>query len=545
MASGVARIVAAAILLALTACGSSEQKAAKAAARYDVYYARRDYVSARVEISKALAAQDDLPAYWAKLARAQLGLGNYLEAYDAYSRVIELDPKDEEAVQTLAELSYSGGSFKDAEKFADQILDTQPRSLRMLLVKGSVHAARRELPEARAVADRMLTIDPANEGGAILLARLLNLNGERAEAIATLEKSIVKDGESSPKLLALLDLYVTGNDFRRASRTYARLFALMPGNVDLRLDYVKMLYEQGRPDRALEMLVRLTRRYPGDSDLQRRIVDIWSEAGSAAVDVDRVRRFVSAQGDAPMKVALGHLLLDQKRYADAEAVLRPFIDPLAKDAAITAARVEADVLYAGALSGLGRGAEALALIDRILAFDGSNPRALHMRVRVAVASGDLARALRDAQALVRDNPAMAEGRVELAEIYVRRKEKVLADDAYARAMNELKKDPAMLAAYLAYLLRTGRADRALDVAGRFTIDNPRSREGWHERARLCIRLGKGDCVAESFHALEQIPGGSRVRRELAAIGTPPRNAVALKPGAGQGASTCGRTGAPC
>ena len=537
--------MAAAILLALAACGSSEQKAAKAAARYDVYYARRDYLSARIEISKAIAAQDDVAGYWAKLARAQLGLGHYLEAYDAYARVIELDPKDEEAIQALAELSYSGGSFKDAERFAGQILDEQPRSLRMLLVKGSVHAARRELPEARAVADRILTIDQANEGGAILLARLLNLNGQRADAIATLEKSVARDGESAPKLMVLLDLYGAGNDFRRAARAYARLFALMPGNVDLRLDYVKMLYEQGRPDRALDMLVRLTRRYPGDPALQQRIVDIWSEAGSAAVDVDRVRRFVSAQGDAPMKVALGHLLLDQKRYAEAEAVLRPFIDPLAGNAAITAANVEADVVYAGALSGLGRRAEALALIDRILLFDESNPRALHMRVRVSIAAGDLPRALRDAQALVRDNPAMAEGRVELAEIYVRRKETVLADDAYAHAMNELKTDPAMLTAYLAYLLRTGRNDRALDVAGRFTTDNPRSREGWRERARLCIRLGDADCVNGSFDALDRLPGGPKVAHELAATWTPRGKAAALKPEAGQGAPTCGRTGAPC
>ncbi|MET0374274.1 MAG: tetratricopeptide repeat protein, partial [Rhizorhabdus sp.] len=521
MASGTARIVAAALMLALAACGSSERKAAKAATRYDSYYAKRDYFSARVEITKAIAAQDDVPGYWAKLARAQLGLGNYLDAYSAYSRVIELNPNDEEAIQALAELSYSGGSFKDAEKFADQILAGQPRSLRMLLVKGTVHAARRELPEARAITDKMLEIDPANEGAAILSARLLNMEGERARAIASLEKSIAEDGESSAKLLAVLDLYMGGNDFPKTARTYSRLFAMAPGDVSMRLDYVRLLYEQDRPDRALEMLARLTRRHPADTELQQRIVDIWNEVGSAKVDVDRVRRFVNAQADDHMKVALGHLLLDQKRYGEAEAVLRPFIDSLTKDAPITAAKVEADVLYAGALSGLRRDAQALTLVDRILAFDDSNPRALHMRVRISLAAGDVARALRDAQALVRDNPSMVDGRVELAEIYVRRKETILADDAYAHAMNDLDEDPDMLSAYVTYLLRTGRQSRALDIAKRFTVDNPRSREGWRERAKLCIRLGDADCVDESFHILAQLPGGPKVRRELAVTWTPP------------------------
>ncbi|WP_235538646.1 tetratricopeptide repeat protein [Sphingomonas sp. Root710] len=536
-------MLAGALLLALVGCGSAEQKAAKAAARFDAYYAKRDYYSAKVEIGKAIAAQDDNPEYWAKLARAQLGMGNYLDAHDAYSRVIELEPRNEEAIQALAELSYSGGSFGDSEKFADQILDEQPRSLRMLLVKGSIHASRRELPEARAVVDRMLSIDPSNEGAAILLARLLNIDGKRGAAIDTLEKSIARDGESSQKLLALLDLYAAGSDFRNTARIYARLFALKPGDRDLRLEYARALYDQGLPDRALGVLARLARRYPGDEALQQSIVDIWTEAGSAAVDLDRVRRFVAAQGDPQMKVALGHLLLDQKRYAEAEAVLRPFVDSLAPNAVITVANVEADVLYAGALSGLGRGGEALALIDRILKFDDGNPRALLMRVRVSVAANDLPRALRDAQALVRDNPDMVEGRVALAEIYVRRKERILADDVYAQAMNGIKEDPAMLNAYAAYMLRTGRPARALDAARRFTVDNPRSRDGWRERAQLCIQLGETDCVDEAFHILDQLPGGPKVRRELAAGWRRP--VTPAKADAGQAAPTCGRTGTLC
>ena len=78
MASRVARIMAMAMLLALAACSPSDRKAAKAAARYDVLYAQRDYIGARKEISRAIAAQDDIPDYWARLARVQLALGQLL-----------------------------------------------------------------------------------------------------------------------------------------------------------------------------------------------------------------------------------------------------------------------------------------------------------------------------------------------------------------------------------------------------------------------------------------------------------------------------------
>ena len=58
MASRVAGIAAIALLLALAGCGFSHEKAAKAAARFDIYYAARDYYPARAEINKAIAEQD-------------------------------------------------------------------------------------------------------------------------------------------------------------------------------------------------------------------------------------------------------------------------------------------------------------------------------------------------------------------------------------------------------------------------------------------------------------------------------------------------------
>ncbi|WP_238147134.1 tetratricopeptide repeat protein [Rhizorhabdus dicambivorans] len=547
-----ARRVAAAALLALAACGSPEQKAEKAAVRSDLYYGHRDLYSARVEIKRAIGAQDDVPEYWAKLARIELADGHYLEAYQAYARVVEIDPDNEEATQTMAELSYQAGSFEDADRLADKILKKQPRSLRMLLVKGAVAASRRDVPGARGIAEQMLAIDPGNEGAKILLARVMNMSGERAPAMALLEESIAKDGESVAKLMALLDLYNSREDFPRVARTFARLFTLQPGNAELRLEYAKLLYERGRPDRALGMLARLARRHRHDPAIEQKIVDLWTEVGSDRVDVDGLRRFVTTSGDKQMKIALGHLLLDQKRHAEAEALLRPLIDT----GDVTAAKVEADVLYAGALAGLGRGGEAQALVDRVLKFDPANPRALLMQVQVAIATGDLASALRDAQALVRDNPALAEARVALADIYVRRKERVLADASFARALNEVPDSGPMLTAYVAYLRDTQREPMAREVAKRFTRSNPRMLAGWKVRAELCLAADDKTCLVETLQALDQVAGSMKLRRRIEAhspgFAAAVAAAVAKREGeekergaAGQARPSCGTTGAGC
>jgi tetratricopeptide (TPR) repeat protein len=547
MAFGTARIFAAAMLLAMTlvACGSTEEKASKAATRFDIYYARRDLYSARVEINRVLAAQDDVPEYWARLARLELADGRLLQAYDAYNRVVELDPENSEAIQTMAELSYSGGSYDDAERLADKILEKQPRSLRMQLVKGSVAVERREIDKAKAIAQGMLEIDPINEGATLLLARTVNLGGDRQQAIRIVEQSVVKDGESIPKLLALLDLHSGNADFPATARTFARLFTLMPDNVDLRIEYARLLYEKGRPDRALAMLARLIRRHPGDQELEQRIVDMWTEVGADKVDIDLLGRFVARSGDRPLKMALAHLLLDRQRYADAEQLLRPFVDR----ETISAPNVEADVLYAGALSGLGRGGEARRMVDRILRFDENNPRALLMRVRVSTRTGDLSQALKDAQVLVRDNPKIAEARVALADIHVRRGEPILADNSYASAMNDLGDDPEMLKAYVGYLRGKGRDRVALDATKRFTRDNPRSSNGWRQRAELCLDLRDGECVDEAMDALEQLPGGQKIRAALlsrrAALGSSQNGRASAAIAAVRTSRSCGRDVATC
>jgi len=114
MAMGAARIIAMTLMVALAGCGAAQEKAAKAAARYDYFYAKRNYYAARVEIRRALAQQDDVPEYWARLARVQLALGRMLDAYTAYQSVIDLDPKNKDAVQALAELAYVGNPMTTA-----------------------------------------------------------------------------------------------------------------------------------------------------------------------------------------------------------------------------------------------------------------------------------------------------------------------------------------------------------------------------------------------------------------------------------------------
>lgn len=499
-------------LLLLSACGSPEDRATKAMARFDEYYAEHDLFNARVQIRNAIHELDDIPEYWNKLGRIELDLNNVQNAYSAYRRVLELDPDNREGTQAMAELSYSGGSPDESLKYANKILLTEPRNLRMLLVKGLVALDRTEYDDAHATALKMRGISAGDEGGVILLARTEYAMGDPGAAIATVEDSIRQNGVSMQKLVMLIDFYNSRNDFHNLNHSYARLFRLDPDNRSLRLNYAQALYENGLPDRALIVIERLQQRYPGDPALQRQIVDLWKKVGSAAIDLDGVRRFAQA-GNAQMKMALAQLAIDQHRYAEAEQVVAPFLG----SGKITPENVQANVLHASAVSGLGRNAQARALVDRILAFDSTNSQALLLRTQIETDRRDLPAALNDVQTLTRDNPSLAAGWIAFARIYTLRKDFALADGIYGRAIGSLPDDLEILADYTAYLADTGRRDLALDVADRFTRRNPRLLDGWKARADLCLKLGDKACVQKVRDSVGPLRGGDALRATLGAV----------------------------
>jgi cytochrome c-type biogenesis protein CcmH/NrfG len=499
------------MLAALSGCGSREERAAKAMVRFQGYFAQGDLYKARVEIRSAIHQEDDVPEYWNKLGSVELALNNYQNAFSAYRRVIELDPQNREAIQAMAELSFSSAQRDDALKYANQILRIEPRNMRMLLIKGLVAYDREEYSDARALAERIQAIDPSNEGAAILLSRVQYSTDDPKLAIATMENSIRRDGVSMQKLVMLLDYYDKQNDFPRLNHTYARMFRLAPDDVPLRLEYARALYENDLPGPALDVIEHLQHRYPNDPKLQGQIVDVWTAVGSKAIVIDQVRHLAD-EGSDEMKLALGEFAVDQHRYAEAVHILSPFLG----EGKIAPDNVQANVLYAFALSGLGRKDQALALVNRILDFDSSNSRALLLRVQIATDRHDLVNALNDAQILTRDNPTLAPGWIAFARIYTVRKERALADGIYGRAADYLPDNIEILSSYTAYIVDTGRSALARDIADRFTRANPRLLDGWRIRADLCLAAGDNACLALVMNRIATLRGGNRLRTAIEA-----------------------------
>ncbi|NJC33710.1 tetratricopeptide (TPR) repeat protein [Sphingomonas jejuensis] len=501
--TGSTRPVTAALLagLLLAGCSSREERAMEAAATAEQAFQAGDLVTARRFALEAVSARDDLPQIWGLLGRIEVSAGDYSAAFNAYSRMNELDRTNQEALQLVMEISYLAGRYRDADRYADEMLSLNPANLRAQLLKAGVAFQNKQYDGALAGAERVLTTDPANEDARVLKARALDGKDEPEAAIAYLEGELKLRGNGRPSLEELRGLYTRVGDTAGLDRTFQRLLVVAGNDTNVIMSYAADLYRRGNDAAANRQAENLWANNREDGAVLQRIVDMWLRTGRDPVRPGWIAE-TAAAGTQAERHALARYTIERGRPAEALAMLEPIRGP----DQISYANVESQVLIAAAEAALGRTADARARIERIHDFDPTNPRALTVRAELLAAAGELEPALIDAQILVRDNPTAWKPRVLLADIYARRRDVRLADSKYREGMRAIPDSADILDRYAAFLLANDRRREALRLAEGFTRDNPGDPRGWRARATLCRAAGDSACFADAQQAIREIVG---------------------------------------
>lgn len=505
--------VGAALLLA-SACSSPQEKAEQAAASANALAAAGDFEAARQEILKAVAERDDQPDQWLLLGRLDLETGRPADALLAYSRVLELDATNIEALQLVAELSFQFGDMREASSAADRVLALDPNATRAILVKGLVALGRKDVPAAMAAAESILKLKPQDEFGTVLKARALAVSKDYQGAARIIEEGVPEGQRTEASLATLSELYRVLGDKERLVANIDKLLARRPNDADLKLDLAEILYKSGNTVRARATLYSLLVAQPDNIEVIQKISELWTENDPSALSPAQLK-FISGHGSKTVRLGVARYLIDRSRPDLAELILRP--DANSGDKGISA---DAKALYATALYKQRKTAAAHEIADEILADDKNNIDALLVRARIALQQRDFAAALNDAQVVVRDFPMSEKGRILLAEIYLARKDPQRARQTYENAASENPQSILISRTYVQYLLKTGDSARAIDVARTFTRKSPSSIAGWDLFAIVCRQAANSSCIAEakagrdkaaSVYTVDDRPGSLRSR----------------------------------
>lgn len=460
-------LIAAAVLVALAGAGiyalrykSPQQKIELAEANYDQAMAARAYPFASGMMRLALSINENEPRFWLKLGRSELAAGSFQGALEGFSRVLDYDPGNIEALQAVAELSIAGGNAEDAKEYVAQLLRLAPGDVRGSIANIAIATRERRFADAERQIAVLLARGVSTDDLFVLQARARLAQQDLKGAIAILETRDKATPGSPTILRELVGYYSQANDAPGLRRTRARLIALDPTNVGFQISGAEDLASQGRGDEAKVAIDQIQGKAPNDPDVQLQVIDYWRRTGGVPAAIDAARRAGESGGPAT-RIASAQRLIDLGRPGEALALIEPITAQLGSrnsSGATTAWTVQGNALFA-----LGRLDEARAIADRLLAYDPTNNRALRLRTRLGIAQKRLETALIDAQLLVANQPGTLEPMLLLAQVQALRNDRALADQAYARARSAFPDSVSAVRQSVAYLYGQGRRDEAGEV----------------------------------------------------------------------------------
>ena len=344
-------------------------------------YVERDYPTAAEQIEASVALDPRNVPAWLFLGATYLHLNSLDAAYRATRTALEVAPRNFDALNNLAVISYRRGRPRDAEAWLTQIvqlapdyapaclnlarlyemdLNDKPRALEFYRCYARIAP---ESPHRFAVtgATRRLELDlnlasPAVPGAP---AAAVAINGVAAlktppippttnlPAAASAASTAVppdlqaaalriqidqlagahRNREAAELALQLAEVYRLQNDANRIGDAYTRAVELDPLNAVAHYRLGDYLQQQGQKAAALQSYQEAARLQPQMVDPVRRIAVLAEELGQGAIAAAAYRRVIElAPDERPAYLRLGEIQERQlKQRASAEQIYHAFL----------------------------------------------------------------------------------------------------------------------------------------------------------------------------------------------------------------------------
>lgn len=458
------------VVLLLTGCQSSEEKAADHLASAQEFLTEGDTPRALVELRNALALNSELHSARQLLADALLASGDLAGAYMQYTELSELQPNDIESRLARATILLSQSAWPDFEQATTEVAALAPEDPRIL-----------SLVLARDYQKAVANGDTAQRDQ--LADRAAQLRTDRPEDQALIRIAI--------------DQAVVQNQPDIALPLIEAALAQQPKDFSLQEVKLRLLIEQGQADLVTAQFETMIAVFPNDTQLPANLLQ-WHLSRN---DLAGAEAFLRQRAGDPNAVVDGHVGLIEflratKGPEAAIAELAPLIaaneddpkgrlyraiqasivfdsgDPqkaLADVAAILQGAPPSDqtrrikALYATMLTAQGDQPKAETVVAEILAEDASHVEALLLRASWRLARDEVSSAIIDLRSALNQDPNNARILAALSTAYLRDGSVDLASETLGRAVEVAPLEPGYAREYGRLLQEQGRADVARSV----------------------------------------------------------------------------------
>ena len=467
-------ICAVALVLALAACDSAEEKAAKHFAAAKDYVSQGDVPRAMIELRNALQSDETMRDARLLFADLLMKQNRRKDAFGQYRYLAEKNPSDVEATRALATIAFDMMAWSDARKYATAGIALAPEDADLQTVQAGLDyrdavEARNEdeMERAASQAGKLLAADPRLiRARRVILADLVRRSDLKG-ALKAVDEGLVftpKDRDLNNVRLVVLGRM---NDVAALEQQILNMVSLYPEDEDIGRLLVEYYLSVGRVDEAEAWLRSKVKPESDDPGPRKVLLRFLAQVRSEAVMRDELTKIL-AQDPLPADVAADETSFRALK-AGADYILgQPDQGMAALESMVKGAEPSEEidnlkVQLARMRIGVGNMVGARALVEEVLNHDPGQTGALKIKGGWLIDEDDTQNAVRMLRDGLADAPNDAQLMTLLARAYQREGRPELMADMLARAVEVSQQGPEESLRYATYLAQQGENASAESV----------------------------------------------------------------------------------
>ena len=418
---------------------------------------RGEHGEALVSCDRSIELAPDDPQPRASACAASLALRRYPTAARQCAGAVDADLSDASSWWRLGVALTHIGQLGDAESQCRAAIDTAQGEPMAHYCLGSVQLHRRDFEGALTTCQRAVEVGPSN-------------------ALAHYCRGMAQLGRG---------------DIDAARTDCDRAVSLAPGEALGHYCLGRIARDEGRWDAAVQHLDAALQRNDTLVEARGSIGDVLTRAGDPVAGEDWIRQALDSDPSAERYAQLGQNLFAQRRYDDA---LEAYADADQRRPGHVATLANMGLCHHGA----GRTTEGLALLERAIEAEPTNPAWARTLVDTALSDGRYIPAIEAARDAVERHPDHPELNTLLCSALVRSSNYDEAEPACVRAGTVAPSDPTPQGLLGVVYIETNRpteAETVLRAAVGLGAEDPYT---WINLGNTLINLGRASDAVEVF-----------------------------------------------
>jgi tetratricopeptide (TPR) repeat protein len=385
------------IMTAVTGCSKSpEEKRKDFLASAQKFQSEGKHAEAAIQYQNALKiAPDDVNAS-INLGELRLKLNQPQEAFTAFSRASQADPKNVKSREYLASMLLLAKKYDMAEKHAAAILEQDPNNILAKEVKAQTLFISGKRDQAIAIMEDLLKGPKPSEDMFINTAQMYMVTGRTEDALALAMKGASLFPKSPRIRLLVSDMYAYKKDTANAKKWVEEAYKASGNDVSTGVALAMFYSRHNMEDLYRAQLDDLKKRFPENPEPYLLESSILHQKKDLEGSLKTAQKALELKDSTQTRTVIAQLLIEKKDIAQAKKMLTETVE---KDQQATHPRILLARVYLEEKNN----DKALELLEMPLKVASRNPDVASTAAQAYLMKGDLKKAREVAEPALEEN----------------------------------------------------------------------------------------------------------------------------------------------